>query len=343
MKKYLIPNIILVLFLTACSQRQEPTVQIVNQPDERKVEVFFDGKLFTSYIYPSTLMKPVLWPIVTSTGTEITRHYPLKKIAGERTDHPHHVGMWLNYGDVNGYDFWNNSEAIPAEEKEHYGTIFQKKVVKTSAENNEGILVVTAEWIAGGEKQLDEETTFHFINKGNIRIIDRFTTLTAAKDVQFNDNKEGTLGMRLTSELELPSNQEITLTDAHGNPTQIKAKNSKATGNYLSSEGITGADVWGTRGKWVKLYGHFGEEQVDVIIIDHPENPGYPTYWHARGYGLFAANPLGQKQLSGGKDELNFSLKKGHNVTFRYRTVIASDAQLTKEQTNQLFGEFSKM
>ena len=343
MKYYFYVIIMLIISASGCSQKQSNSVELVNNPNERKVDVLFDGQLFTSYIYPESVMKPVLWPIYTPAGTEVTRKYPLKKGDGERTDHPHHVGIWLNYGDVNGYDFWNNSEAVPDDRKDQYGTIFQNKVVQTSTDKNEGTLEVTADWVAGGDHQLREETTFHFINNGNVRIIDRITKLTAVKDVQFNDNKEGVFGIRVASELELPSDKEITLTDAHGIPTEIKALNTKATGNYISSEGVSGEDVWGTRGRWVKLFGHFGDEQVAVTIIDHPKNPGYPTYWHARGYGLFAANPLGQKQLSGGKDELNFSLKKGESATFRFRTVISSNDLMDEAEINQLADDFAEL
>ena len=61
-----------------------------------------------------------------------------------------------------------------------------------------------------------------------------------------------------------------------------------------------------------------------IAILDHPQNPGYPTYWHARGYGLFAANPLGQKALSDGKDVLNFALEPRQSATFRYRIIVAT-------------------
>jgi hypothetical protein len=58
------------------------------------------------------------------------------------------------------------------------------------------------------------------------------------------------------------------------------------------------------------------------VVIDHPLNPNYPTYWHARGYGLFAANPLGEKIFTNGSKVKNLSLKKGGRVTFRYRIII---------------------
>ena len=81
----------------------------------KRVDVTIDGKPFTSYIWPATLKKPVLYPLRTAKGTLVTRGFPLDPRKGERVDHPHHVGMWLNHGDVNGLDFWNNSDAIKAD------------------------------------------------------------------------------------------------------------------------------------------------------------------------------------------------------------------------------------
>ena len=71
--------------------------------------------------------------------------------------------------------------------------------------------------------------------------------------------------------------------------------NDGVTGDYLTSEGKTGDAAWGTRGKWCVLSGKIGADARVDRDVRSPENPGYPTYWHARGYGLFAANPLGQK------------------------------------------------
>jgi hypothetical protein len=81
-------------------------------------------------------------------------------------------------------------------------------------------------------------------------------------------------------------------------------------------------DVWGKRAKWVSLDGTVDNKAVTVAIFDNPQNIGYPTYWHARGYGLFAANPLGQNTFSEGKEELNLSLKPGESVAFKYRILI---------------------
>lgn len=317
-----------------------PSVSFKEDPQNNKIEVFFDSELFTAYIYPEQVMKPVLWPVNTAAGTTITRKYPLEKASGERTDHPHHVGIWFNYGDVNGIDYWNNSEAIPAEKKNQYGEIRHQEILSMNTSDDRGELVVRSEWIDTDGTVADEVTRFTFINHGPTRIIEREATLTARKDLLFEDNKEGMLGIRVAPELEMPSDEKLTLTDAHGNPTTVKGKNKRATGDYLSSEGIRGHDVWGTRGKWMDLTGHFGNEKVHVAIIDHPENPGYPTYWHARGYGLYAANPLGQKAMSGGKEELHFQLKKGEKVTFRYRIIISTDDMAGEQMWNRMAEEF---
>ncbi len=319
---------LLVLGISPAVKAIKPSkVEVREVASEKKVEVLVDGKLFTAYIYPENIKKPVLWPVVTPEGNMVTRSFPLVVKAGERADHPHHVGIWLNYGNVNGLDFWNNSEAIPVEKAGGYGAILHRSVDKIRNGRRDASLTVGADWVdSNGKKLLDEKSAFRFLANPKLRIIDRTTTLTAVEgNVSFADNKEGMFAIRVTSELELPAKGALELTDAHGNVTRVeKPDQSKVSGNYLSSEGITGADVWGTRGKWMQLSGRMNGEEVSVVIIDHPSNPGYPTYWHARGYGLFAANPLGQKALSGGKEELNFVLSKGKSVTFRYRLVVYS-------------------
>ena len=94
---------------------------------------------------------------------------------------------------------------------------------------------------------------------------------------------------------------------------------------YLSSEGLKGDAVWGTRARWMLLSGTVDTEPVTVVMLDHPDNPGFPTYWHARGYGLFSANPLGQKDFTQGKQELNLAVEPGKSITFRYRVLILGD------------------
>lgn len=307
----------------------------------QRVDIVADGQPFTAYIFPSTIKKPVLYPLRTPDGTVVTRGFPLDARPGERVDHPHHVGLWLNYGDVNGYDFWNNSDAVDPNGK--YGTIHHRKILETS-DGKEGTLHVTADWITSDDdKVLEEDTRFEFSAEDkNTYLIDRTTTLTAVGDVSLTDNKEGMLGMRVARALEHPSDEPAVFTDASGVPTEVKAMNNEGVnGMYRSSEGLEGDKVWGTRGRWVQLSGRVDKKPTSITIIDHPDNVGFPTYWHARGYGLFAANPLGQKALSEGKDELDFKLKDGESVTFRYRVVVHAGKPLSDKQEEDLYDDFS--
>jgi hypothetical protein len=303
----------------------QPQVKLESKPDDKRVDVLIDGKLFTSYIWPESIKKPVLWPVVSAAGNEVTRQYPLKNRAGERADHPHHIGVWLNYGDVNGLDFWNNSTSVPAEKASGYGTIHHESVDKVQGGKGEGFMVVSASWRNNaGDVLLNEVSEYTFSVQGKTRIIDRTTILKAVNGkVKITDNKEGMFAIRVARELELPAKGKVTLTDSHGNATEVDGSDDKlVSGSYLSSEGITNDNVWSTRARWMKLSGNISGEKVSIVIYDHPSNAGYPTYWHARGYGLFAANTLGQKVFSNGKEELNFEIQNGQSATFRYRLAV---------------------
>jgi Methane oxygenase PmoA len=299
----------------------------VARESDRRIDVLVDGQPFTSYVWPESLTKPVLYPLRTEKGTLVTRGFPLDPRPGERTDHPHHVGLWFNYGDVNGVDFWNNSTTLPPDKQARMGRGRHLRVVSATSGDQEGRLRVLVEWVMpGGSVSLDETTTFVFAKTPGGRLVDRITTLTARDEtVRLPDNKEGVLGLRVARWLEQPSKEPATFTDAAGVATTVaRLDNTGVTGRYHTSEGKEGDAAWGTRGRWCALSGKLGAEDVTLAILDHPSNPGAPTYWHARGYGLFAANPLGQKALSDGKETLDFSLAPRASATFRHRVAILS-------------------
>ena len=338
-----------VLPIVGCAQQAqtaasgEPMVQVIPKEGERRVDVLVDGKPFTSYLFPTTLQKPVLYPLLTASGKHVTRGWGPDTRAGERVDHPHHVGLWFNYGDVNGLDFWNNSDAITAAQKPKMGTIVHRRIRDAESGHGEGSLEVSMDWVDHqGKVLLREDTRFVFHAEGNMRAVDRITTLTAVGGpVSLKDNKEGVLGLRVTRALEQPATQPEIFTDASGRPTTVAVLNNEGvTGRYRTSEGIEGDAVWGTRGRWTTLSGSLENEPVTVAILDHPRNVGYPTYWHARGYGLFAANPLGQAALSNNKETLDFKLGAGEATTFRHRILILS-GPTPPARVEQLYQEWA--
>lgn len=315
-------------------------VQVVPDEAQKRVDITVDGKPFTSYIWSDPLKKPVLYPIVDADGVTLTRGFPPKP--GERSDHPHHVGLWFNFSNVNGFDFWNNSDAIKPENRGKMGSIVFKKIDSAKSGEKSGELTTESTWVTGaGEPILEETTHFVFSTDHGSRVIDRIATLRALDHVVFNDDKDGFLGLRVASWLELPTAEGGVFTDAHGVQTKVSGASPDASGEYLTSEGAKGDAAWGTRGRWCTLTGHKGDHRDTIAIFDNPKNPGYPTYWHARGYGLFAVNPVAPSAFDKKQPPMHFTLEKGQTTTFRYR-VVFYDHAVTPEQMNQEADQFAE-
>jgi len=307
------------MYTNADAQRAQ-AVRLETKPG-KQVDVIIGDKLFTSFRYPDSIEKPILYPVYSANGTMVTRGFPLMPKPGEPDDHPHHMGIWFNYENLNGLDFWNNSYAIKPDRKHLYGWIKTDKVTLPRA-GKTGVIAYHANWTnQANEVIVEENTTLEFSGTGQQRIIDRVTTLTAAQEAVFKDAKDAFLAIRVAKELQIPTKAEQSFKDDKGITTVVKG-NTASNGNYLSSEGIMGDSVWSTRAKWMNLFGKMGNDSISIAIIDHPQNINYPTFWHARGYGLFAANPLGEAVFTNGKSVKNLTLKKGESVTFRYRMII---------------------
>jgi len=331
-----------VAIISAATSIAAPSngVQVVADEASRRVDITIDGQPFTSYIWPTTLKKPVLYPLITDEGVTVTRGYPLSPQPGERVDHPHHAGLWFNYANVNGFDFWNNSDAIKPDNRARMGTILHTKIISAKSGRNRGELVVESLWVTGSNQQIITQTTrYIFSRRAHARIIDLDITLKALDRVVFNDEKDGLLGLRVARWLESPHEKGGVFMDSSGHPTKVDAAPADAanpaTGVYLTSEGIQGDAAWGTRGRWCTLTGSTGNHTVAIAILDHPANPGYPTTWHARGYGLFAANTLAPSVFNPKLPALNLTLEKNQTASFRYRIILFSHAVTADEMNHE--------
>ena len=327
--------ILMLISISACGQK----FKFVEKPSEKKIDVFYGDKHITSYIYFDSLFKTAYYPIATLSGTHVTREFPYVKKAGERADHPHHVGLFFAHESVNGHDFWNMSTAIAPAKRVNYGTeIHEKATIRRNT------ITSTALWRANDhEDLLREETTMKFSASKNDLIIDRITKLTALTEVTFTDKKDALMGLRVARELELPveGKERFVLEDGSISEPMENDK-SKVTGDYKNSESIIGQEVWGKKANWVCLDGNIKGKEISIAMIDHPSNIDYPSYWHARGYGLFAVNPLGKEVFTEGKAKINLALKKGESTTFKYRIIIREGSKLTPAELNQYLKTFSE-
>ncbi|MFC7336809.1 PmoA family protein [Haloferula chungangensis] len=309
----------LVLTLAAASPLG---AQITLTEADERLRIEIGGKLFTEY--RSDRLVPCLYPIISSSGAGLTRNYPFdENVSGEEHDHPHHVSVWFTHGLVNGVDFW-------AQHLEKKGRIVHKSFGprRTRSETIDGLTTNTAEfsvmlsWKEGDIIHLTERRNYTIISRGKTRLVDSQSVLTASHgDVLLGDTKEGTAGVRVA-------------------PT-LRSKGELAKGSITNSNGEKNRNAWGKRAKWVAYSGPdaFGQPAV-VAMFDHPANLRHPTWWHARDYGLLAANPFGQHDFEGKKDRHvgDHHLKKGESLTLRYRILFhegsKSSADLDEEWRN---------
>jgi hypothetical protein len=271
------------------------SAQVKFSPDDVAISV--DGKPFTVFHYGEKNNKPFLAPLRSASGKIVTRGFPMENIPGESRDHLHHTGLWFSYDDVNGVKFWEND---PSYTKPNIG-----KIVPTHTEwkdgDKSGTLKAIMEWRdPAGKVLLVENRDMTFYSDPKLRIIDFHIVLTAAQAVTFGDTKEGAFAIRL-----------------HDNFTEKKG------GKMVDADGRIGMkNVWGKRSNWVDYTGEIDGERLGVAIFDNPQNPHYPTYWHARDYGLFSLNPFGQNSFDENMAENKTKLAAGEKLTFRWRVVI---------------------
>jgi hypothetical protein len=316
------------------------TVKVTANEAKQRVDVTIGGKPFTSYRWDERIKRPVLLPIMTSGGAFITRGFPLETRGGETVGHPHQVGLSFSYGDVNGFDFWNNSTYRTAQELEKMGRIVHRKIVKIKSGKNRGELVTESDWLLpDGRKIITETTKFIFEAKGKVRWIDRETTLRAnTETVVFGDNKEGLFAIHLTRELQQENQFPVKVTDERGNLSEA-GTNEDLTGKYLNSEGLSGDKIWGTLGKWAAVQGKIGNEDITVAVFDFPKNHNFPSSMMVRPYGLLALNPFGRKAFDPDSEARKLVLEPKKTIGFRHRLLILAEkaAPQTLEREYQNF------
>ena len=274
------------------------------KPEAGKVEVWVDGTPFTTYYFEG-YNKPVFFPLRAATGTIVTRGYPINfDVPGEAQDHPHQKGLWFTHGDVNGVDFWSESDKT--------GNIVHRKFGVVKGGPKTGVLQSENDWVTpAGETVLKETREVMIHNLSGVRAIDFDLKLTAvAGSVKFGDTKEGSFGIRLAQPF--------------SDKTGGRIENSQC------GQGEKGC--WGKPADWVDYTTKINGESVGVAIFDHPTSFRHPSHWHVRGYCLFAANPFGLHDFYNDKTkDGSHTLQKGQSMTFRYRVYIhAGSAQEAK-------------
>jgi len=294
----------------AATARAEPAAPVKLTRLDDRVRVEIGGKLFTEYIFKGA-SRPYCYPVLASDGTPLSRDFPMKDTPGEDVDHAHHRALMFAHGDANKIDFWNEGTAggnLPKGSTVHDGEIETKS-------GDVGVLRTRNRWMSPDGKLIaTDETTIRFHGTATTRLIDYEVTIHALPDTPLvmGDSKEGAMAIRVAQWMTLPHKYE--------------GKDLPGVGHLLNSVGDKDGAVWGKRAEWADYYAPHNGQTYGIALFDHPQNLRHPTWWHARDYGLFAANPFGQSNFEVEKklppDTGNYTIAKGGTLTLRYRFYI---------------------
>ncbi len=274
------------------------------------IEVLIAGKPFTTYYFDPNIAKAYLQPLRDARGITVTRGFPVGSTIPANHEHdtslePHQRPMYFAHGDIGGYDFW--TEQVFAKYYAHAGNSRWGRMVLRSVDelrggSDSGTIRATFDLVGADQKPIGEETQqFTFHGDPHSRVMDcEFVIHAKHGALKIGDSKEGTFAIRVAPELDAPR------------------------GHMVSSEGGEGEpNIWGKRATWVNYDGVIDGRSLGIAIFDSPQSFRHPTHWHARGYGLFAANPFGTKEFT--RDPVqdgSYTIPAGRSVRFKYRVLI---------------------
>jgi hypothetical protein len=296
--------------LVACCAVGADIVTVRPSPGGMLITV--GGQPFAEYLTCSG-SKPIVWPIIGPDGQAMTRAFPMDASHAVTTDHPHHRSLWFTHGEVNGIDFWLEGTG--------HGKIVHRRFDKV-ASGREAVLASQNDWIGPtGKKVLSDHRCLTFAADRDTRRIDFTITLTADRGpVVFGDTKEGAFGVRLADWLRVEARQGAHITNS-----------AKQTDDH----------AWGQRAAWVDYSGRHDGHPVGAAIFNHPASFRYPTPWHVRTYGLFAANPFGDGSFRHGGVKKPFRLEAGKSLTIGYR-VLFYRGERDRRQLTADFASYAK-
>lgn len=289
---------LLMLLAAVASAADADHVGLSRLDDRVRIEI--GGRLFTEYLFFSGT-KPCLYPVLAADGTAFTRHWPLGPAENEEKDHDWHRSVWFGHGLVNGHDFWRD---VPGAGRiVHAGIVAQR-------DGKVGVLRVKHRWeAADGKPVCTDITTLRFRRVPEGFFVDHEIAIVASHGpVTFGDTEEGTLAVRVNEAIRV----------SHGRKKDLRP----GTGRILNATGQRNSQAWGKRAPWCDYAGPVDGRVIGVAIFDHPGNPSHPTWWHARDYGLLAANPFGRhdfEKLKDRPDAGQMMIAAGDQLVLRHR------------------------
>ena len=269
---------------------------------EKKLSVSVGGRPFAEYVYDPAIPKPFLGPVTDGAGNPFTRLDLTVK------EHPHQRSVFVAVGDVNGIDCWNETPG--------HGYVRNERIEDVVSASSYASFRAVNRWTDhDGAPLLRESTRYTVYNQSDAcRALDMEITFGADfGEVRFGATKEaGPLGIRVRDELraDIGSGQ---LSNSWG--------------------GVGEGECWSRSAEWCDYSGEVaGAGPMGITVFDNEKNERFPTAWHIRAYGLFAANNLFFK---GG-----LTIPAGESLTYRFR-ILFRRREMTRDELSDRFVHYT--
>ncbi len=285
----------------AANLQAAPTVKITQTPTA--LEITIDGKLFTTYRFAPTpddpaWHRPYFYPVLSTDGVEITsdqwrlQQKQPTEAAKKKIDHPHQRSVFVGHGDVNGADHWTHKDKENEQQRHLKFTAvgpdsFTEELAWDSNEPNKPLLTET-------------RTVKIIAYDDGARAIDVTSSLTAkngdaifkVKPLNVSGVEAGWLAARVAPSIsDGIKDHKSQITSSAGATSEKEAREKPAT--------------------WCDYSGPIDGKTYGIALFDHPTNPGSPTPFHVRNFGLLTHIGIH-----------DWTLKQDQSQTIRHRLLF---------------------
>jgi hypothetical protein len=239
-----------------------PRLQVLPHAHE-ETAVEREGVELARYHFGKDPRRPFLYPLVGPSGRSLTR-------MGHPHDphtHSHHNSVWISHFDVSGVDFWGDHG-------KNLGTIITRRAARYDDGDDEALLDFDHAWQnSQGETLLEERRVIRvrpLEDKQYLVILDLRLSAPAGNPATLGKTPFGLVGVRMAKTI-----------GVHDGGGTIRN----------SAGGRDEAEVLWKQAKWVDYSGPILPKVAEgVTLMDHPQNPNHPTYFHVRNDGWMGAS-----------------------------------------------------